>query len=342
MTDLQPEHEPTNTAAARRADGLGAHVLGFFAGMLAGLAFCQLPGGGFLGVVLGYLSPVPLFLSGLTGGRNVAITAMVFAVLAVALRLGLPAAAIFALLYALPVMILTRVALIDFGTAEAPRFINVSAVLLTALALGTLLLSCVASWFALYAHGIGAATGEVMATYKELLANSAPQLNAEQVSQSLELLRTTIPSMLLVGWFCIILLTGLAGQYLAVELRQNVRPSPKLKDIVLPLWLVGLFATCFVGSFFVHGDIAMVLSAFATLYALGFMLGGMAEMHRYIDRRTADAGWTARQRFWLYAFIYGATLILQIPALILLLTGLIAPFTLWRHNQRTVTGANKP
>ncbi len=340
MTDQdQPPVEPI-VVTARRADTFGAHVLAFFAGMIGGLAFCQLPSGGVIGVILGYASTIPLFLSGLTGGRNVSISACAFAVIAVFLRLGGPAAALFAILFAMPVMVLTRVALINFGSYEQPRYINSSAVLLTAMALGTLLMSVAATSLAVYDDGIANAVTQVVDSYKTLLSQNAtaPELTPEKLDQAFSFMRTAIPSMVLMSWFFILALAGTAAQYIAVEMKQNLRPSIKLKEITLPLWLAGLFIVCFIGSLLATSpDLAMVLSAFSTLYAVGFILSGMAEMHRRIDTRAERDKWSAGQRKALYIFIYAAALILQVPVFIMLLIGLIAPFTFWRLKQRTVT-----
>ena len=330
MTNPHPTPTGPETAplAARRADTLGAHLLAFVAGMASGLAFAQLLNGGMLGLLLGYAAPLPLFLAGFAGGRGAAVTATLCGILAVALRLGDLGSAAYALLFAVPAMVLVRVALIRrYTVSGGSSFVSGGTVLLTALGLGTLLMIAAASWLTLSGPGMSAVVTQLTASYQALIAQNAPDVPADQIARTLGLLNTMIPSLLLLSWFFILLITGIVAQWTAVEMGYALRPALRLKGLVLPRWLVGLFALCVVGAAVADANTALTLAALATLYAIGFILAGLGEMHRRLDLRLALLGWTAFQRKLLYIFIYGVVFLLPFAILFPLLLGLIAPFT---------------
>lgn len=318
--------------------GLGAHLLAFFAGIASGLAFVQLFGGGTLGVLIAYLAPLPIFLAALAGGRAPAITATLFALVAILLRTSSPLQVeLYAAIIGVPSMVLARVALLNYAAPDtAPRFTGAGVILLTALALGTLLTLGASAMLTLEGHGIADAMTHVVANYKSMLAEANPDLPADQIEASLNALKSMLPSMIMIGWLCILLVNYIIAQNVAGEIGQRQRPQLAIRDITLPVWLVVMFALCIIVSMFTTPDIAMTLSALAGLYAAGFLLSGLGVMHRALDRLALAKGWSAGKLKAVYIFAYFAIFVLFIPQFFLLLAGLIAPFTGLRHHSRTV------
>lgn len=317
---------------------LATQLLAFFAGIAGGLAFVQLYNGGILWVLLAYLSALPLFLSGLTGGRAAAITACVFALLAVFLRTSIESTIFFAAVIAIPTVVITRVALINYSTdPEQSRFTSGGTILLTVMTLGTILMVVAAALLELYGTGISAAVQSVLGNYQTVLAQTNPELPGDQIKQLLEIVKSMMPALVLMSWFMIITFNGILAQWFAAEIKQNVRPTPMLRHLELPLWMVGIFGICMVGSWMTGIDTSMVFTALGTLYAVGFVVSGLGVMHRWIDTRAVSHNWSDSKKLGLYIAAYAALFILQVPVFFLLLFGLIAPFTAWRHHQRTVT-----
>lgn len=314
---------------------LGSQLIAFFAGIIGGLAFVQLYTGEIWGIILAYLSPLPLFLAGLTGGSAAAITAALFGILAVFLRTNPDSTIFFACIIALPVMTLTRIALIR---DDRRGYIDGGTVLLAALTIGTILMAIVAAMLEIYSSGIGAVTQSLLDSYKAmLLENGTQQLTPEQIDDALMRLKGSLPALLLVSWFLIISVGGIFAQWFSSEIGKNLRPTPFLKEIYLPSWMAIVTVLCMIGAIMAPSDTSMVLTAFTTLYMIGFTIVGLGAMHRWINTRAIRYGWSDNRRLFTYIFAYLAIMILQVPVLFLLLGGLIAPFTAKRLSSRTVT-----
>lgn len=344
MTEpTQPEQTQQTPAQQRSGDTLGAHLVAFALGVAGGFMFSQMFENTWWGMLLFYVCALPIMVAGFTCGRRAVVTAAIAGILIAFIRNGTSSAMIFALLFALPGMVLTRVALINFAKPnETPRWVSSGTVLLAALTVGTVVMVTIATYLELNGPGIASFVDGMLNVYKEMLTNSGdPQMTAEHVQPMFDILRASMPMLLLMFWFCLIVFCGTLALYIARETGLALRPGLPMKTIEMPVWLSVVFVLCVVGSTIAPADTSMVLSALAMLYALGVILHAIGALHRWIDARALSHNWSDGQRYGLYVFIYVLLFVLPPFMIFLLLLGLIAPFTELRHQQRTVTPDSK-
>lgn len=318
------------------ASSFAAHVWGFFAGIISGMAFVQIFAGGLLGLLLAYVCLLPLYLTGLAGGRTAAVTAAVFGIIAVFLQTlsggGVTPALLYALLFAVPAMVHSRVALIKI----ADNFVPSGVILLTMLTLGVVLLLAAALGFTLADASISAATTTVAESYAALMRDSNPNLSAEEITQAQTVLVEILPGLVALSWLIIHGLNFCIAQWLAGEMKKAQRAAPALSALALPRYLAGLAVITALGGAYTTGNTGIVLGALGMLLGAGFTLVGLAIGHALLLHGMARRGWTSWQQTLLLFFYYVVFLGLQLPLLLALLLGLLDP---WLHFRRKLIKA---
>jgi Predicted membrane protein (DUF2232) len=256
-------------------------------------------------LILVYLSQLPLFLAGLWGGVNAGALAGLTASLMLLAASNILAAALFAAVNVVPVVVLVRQALLARAAAGGsiewypPGLL---AAWLTGLGLtgmaGALLL-------------LGG-PDSAQATVREVLAPALDRLFGENAADRDELsgyLAMVTPGVVAASWMMMTVTNGTLAQGLLGRFGLSWRPSPDLAAVNLPFWLplilvLAAAATAFGETMrFLGVNVLIVLT-------VPFCLAGLAVLHAIARRFSRPA--VPLVAFYVLAALFGWPLLLVI------------------------------
>lgn len=257
-------------------------------GSLAGIASAVLvltAASGPLGIMLGYLAPLPLFLAGLTHGVTAVGIAGVVGTLISGFN-GLLAGSVYLATFAAPVAVVVRQALLARPATEAATGADVSDGL-EWYPVGRLVL-----WLAGWSLGLfGIAlllTADREGGLPELLQPlliqflSAMQQGAGQgadLEAMAKRLALLMPAVFGVSWLVMMTINGTLAQGMAVLLKQNRRPTPLYRSFTLSRSLAVALVAAIVAAAVLPGDVAFIGGTVAAILAFPFFLQGLAVVH---------------------------------------------------------------
>src|SRR6202158_1304561 len=186
------------------------------------------------GLVLVYMTQLPLFLAGLWLGTGAAALAGLTAALVLLAASDLLGAAVFAAVNAVPVALIVRQALLARAHSGGPA-VGYPPGLLTAW-LTALALTGMAAALLL----LGGPDG-LQATLKSVVAEVIDRLVRHPVAdrdQAAELLAMVIPGIIAASWMIMLVANAALAQGVLARFGANWRPSPDLAGLDLPLWLL--------------------------------------------------------------------------------------------------------
>lgn len=314
-------------------------------GSLAGLASAMLTltaSNGLLGFVLSYLTPLPLLLAGLTHGvLAVGIAGAVGTVISGVN--GLATGGVFLATFAVPAVILVRQALLARPAEEAGAGAEAVSGALEWYPAGRLLLWLVGWAAGMFAAAVIATAGhdgglpgtiqpaleKVLVAFQEVNADTAARnaIPAELAATMAPLL----PSAIAFGWLMVMVLNGALAQGLAVMLKQNRRPSPQYRAVLLPRVLVILLAVAIAAAVLLPHGAAYVGITMATILAVPYLLQGLAVMHGLAAR-------TAMPGFLLAAF-YAVLVAGSLGGFLIALVAILGLIEEWAGFRRRLAGA---
>lgn len=257
-------------------------------GSLAGLASAVLvltAASGSLGILLGYLAPLPLFFAGLTHGVTAVGIAGAVGTLVSGFN-GLLAGSVYLATFAAPVALVVRQALLARPATEAATGAEVSDGL-EWYPVGRLVL-----WLAGWSLGLfGVAlllTADREGGLPELLQplliqflsvmqqDAGQGANLEAMARRLALL---MPAVFGVSWLVMMTINGTLAQGMAVLLKQNRRPTPLYRSFTLSRPLAVALVAAIVAAAVLPGDVAFIGGTVAAILAFPFFLQGLAVVH---------------------------------------------------------------
>lgn len=257
-------------------------------GSLAGLASALLvltAASGPLGIMLGYLAPLPLFFAGLTHGVTAVGIAGVVGTLVSGFN-GLLAGSVYLATFAAPVALVVRQGLLARPATEASAGADVSDGL-EWYPVGRLVL-----WLAGWSLGLfGVALlltadreGGLPAMLQPLLTQflSAMQQGAVQgadLDVMAKRLALLMPAVFGVSWLVMMTINGTLAQGMAVLLKQNRRPTPLYRAFTLSRSLAVALVAAIVAAAVLPGDVAFIGGTVAAILAFPFFLQGLAVVH---------------------------------------------------------------
>lgn len=250
------------------------------------------------GLILVYVTQLPLFLAGLWLGTTAAVIAGATGALLLLGASDLWGAALFAVLNAAPVVWLVRQALLarrqdDGKLSWYPP--GLLAGWLTAMALGGI------GGAVLLLGGPQSLQVELQAVVSQVFDRIAdrPVPNREQVTSAIA---TVIPGMIAASWMIMAVVNAALAQGLLARFGVNWRPSPLLAELGLPLWVpialgVAAAAIVFGGPLRFIGINAMIA------LSVSFCLAGLAVLHVVARRLTHPT--MALVGFYVMAALFG-------------------------------------
>jgi hypothetical protein len=285
-------------------------------GLAAALLFVSLAKGNVGGAMLMSMTPLPLFLVGLSFGIvPAAIASMVGTVVIVAADTLY--GTVFVVEFALPVMIVVPLALwrrrSETEWPTAGRLI----LGLTALAAVVFIASQV-----LLLDQPGGMEGSLRMAIEALakeLRNQDPQVG-EQAEAMLQAAARWLPGLSAFAWIGLVAVNGVLAQGALAGFGWACRPAPSLAKITLPWWalvpLVLALLAATLGRNLPEGDeVAFAGSNLTVILLVPFLFLGLGVVHALTQRST--------RRTWLLAGVYGAVLIFGWPIPLIVALGVI-------------------
>lgn len=271
-------------------------------------------------VLLAYFVQLPLMFAGLAMGLTASMVAVAAALLINGLIAGAIGTAIYAVVQALPAMIVVRQALLSRQDGSAVEWYPPGRLLaiLTALAAAGVGLS----FLLLLDH-----PGGLQGALEEFLMSALADLGAVEVQAppppELSAWMFLFPGLMATSWLIMIVLNAVLAQVLATRMGWNRRPSPDLTALELPGWLwPALGAAGLVALVGDHGW-GFLGRSLLIVFVVPYIFLGLAVIHTLV-RRWSHPG-------WLLAAIYGALVLLGWPILAVLLLGFVED---WAHLRR--------
>lgn len=261
-------------------------------GSLAGIASAVLvltAASGPLGIMLGYLAPLPLFFAGLTHGVTAVGIAGVVGTLVSAVN-GLLAGGVYLATFAAPVAVVVRQALLARPAAEAATGAAMGADVHDGLEwypVGRVVL-----WLAGWSLGLfgiallltadreGGLPGMLQPLLTQFL--SAMQQGAGQgadLEAMAKRLALLMPAVFGISWLVMMTINGTLAQGMAVLLKQNRRPTPLYRALTLSRSLAVALVAALIAAAVLPGDVAFIGGTVAAILAFPFFLQGLAVVH---------------------------------------------------------------
>jgi hypothetical protein len=261
-------------------------------GSLAGLASAVLvltAASGSLGILLGYLAPLPLFLAGLTHGVTAVGIAGAVGTMISAVN-GLLAGGVYLVTFAAPVALAVRQALLARPATEASAGADVHDGL-EWYPVGRLVLWLVGWSLGLFGIAL-LLTADREGGLPELLQPLLTQFlsvmqqgpngvagqgaDLEAMARRLALL---MPAVFGISWLVMMTINGTLAQGMAVLLKQNRRPTPVYRSFTLSRSLAVALVAAMVAAAVLPGDVAFIGGTVAAILAFPFFLQGLAVVH---------------------------------------------------------------
>ena len=299
-------------------------IIGAGSGLVSAALFASAATATALAGVLFYLAPLPICLAGLGWGTMAALVSALAGTLVIALSLGPPTAAIFALSIALPMALLTYLVLLSRSDGKPP---NGGATALEWYPPGRLV-----AWAALIAGFLAGILVLILGydqdSYREsirqMLEHSALKeldkdgtlFTEENIANLSTLIARALSAAFAIVWITIALFNlWLAGRIVAASGRA-LRPWPDLHALELPNFLVLLFAGALALSF-IPGLPGLLATGLAGALLFAYVLQGLAVIHVYSKGMTA--------RGLLLTTVYLGILLLGWVAILVAILGLAEP-----------------
>jgi hypothetical protein len=254
-------------------------------------------------VILVYLTQLPLFVAGLWLGVGASALAGLTASLILLAASDIMAAAVFAALNAIPVVLLVRQALLArTGVGGVIEWYTPG--LLTAWLTGLGLSAIVAALVLL------GGPGGVQAALREVLAPALGGLfdqNHPERDELIGFLASIMPGVVAASWMVMAVTNGSLAQGLLGRFGASWRPSPDLAALTLPAWIPVLLAVA-VAATALGGTARFLGINVAIVLAVPFCLAGLAVLHT-IARRFARPA-IPLVTFYVLAGVFGWPLLL--------------------------------
>lgn len=274
-------------AGERYARMLRQFPLALAAGLGSALLYGTALSGSFIGIVLAYLAMAPLFAIGLSFGWVVGLVAVGAAVAGVSVFGGIYPGLIFTASHAAPCLFLIGLALRNRSWSDGQVYWYPAGRLLMASSLWCVAMIVVAgTMLSLYGQGF---KESVIALLEEMTtAFAAP---GQSVMQPMDFadMAVVLPGLVAWSWLLMATLNGLIGQMIARKTGQALRPSPRIADIQVGQWWIGLFAVCVLVSLIAPGDVGFGAVNVAIVMAYPLFFQGLSVIHGLLNHWGAGA-----------------------------------------------------
>ena len=270
--------------------GLASAVL--YASALSGIA---------AGLLITYLAQLPLFIAGLSMGAPAAAVAGGAGFAALVVIGGTMPGLLFALSTAVPVTILTGLALRKRTWTDGKDYWYPAGNLLRGTSLWCILLLVAATaGFALTGDGISAAVAAFVDHINRMIQQATGQAS---VSTVIDQLAYVLPGITAWSWMLMATVNGLLAQAIVKRAGRNLRPSMSLAEIDIPLSWASFFGVAVAVSYVLPGDLGFMTANLAMILAYPLLLQGVSVVHAAL---AGFGAWTAGYiAFYVMLILFG-------------------------------------
>jgi len=277
---------------------------------------------GFPGAVLAvYLTPLPLFMIGLSFGLKSATIAGISGVIIAGAFGGLVSGLLFALIYALPVWLVVRLALtrwqVSDGSGGVKEEWTPAGTVLSMLAVLAASLFALAYLLALSQEG--GLQGTILSVLERVFTFLMPGLQDSDRATMLGAMSALFPGYLGISWVVMIIINALIALTILNKIKASVRPRTGISGLTLPdqasWYLIAAAALTLVGSVSGQGELAYIGRNLVLILGLPFFFLGLAVVHSIA--RAAPFPGVLLTVFYMVMFLSGWV------SLIIIATGLI-------------------
>ena len=280
-------------------------------GLAAALLFVSLAKGNVGGVILMGMTPLPLFLVGLSlGMAPAAIASMVGT--AVILAVDLLYGVVFAVEYVLPVMIVVSLAL--WRRRGETKWPSASRLVLGLTVLAAIVFLLGQLNLMGQPGGMEGSLRAVIGTLSKELRNQDPQVG-EQAEQMLQSAVRWLPGVGASAWMGLIVANGALAQGALAGFGWARRPAPAIAAIAVPWLALVPLAAAIAAAVWGRGEIAFAGSNLSVVLVMPFLFQGLGVIHALAARSS--------KRAWLLAGVYVAVLIFGWPIPLIVALGVI-------------------
>lgn len=238
-------------------------------------------------ILLAFLSPLPLFAVALARGWTAGLTATLIGGAIVLLASNSMAAMFFVIMSGLPAVLLVRKALLARPLNDDPQSTELEWYPAGMLVMWLTVLPAVGLTTAVLVAGLqgpGLETmvrAEVEAMFDLMgTGNGGPfALPPEQINAAKDLTVAVFPGIAGLQWAMLILVNGLLAQGVLARFDANLRPSPAMRDIRLPVWAPVPLAVAALAAIFAGGSLGYLGWNAAPILCLPFFLSGLGLVH---------------------------------------------------------------
>ncbi len=233
---------------------------------------------------LAYLAPLPLLLVGLGLGASAGTVAGGAAILATVGLGGMVTAGLYTLVNAVPALVMVRTVLTQRPRSGGTRNwypAGFTLCWLTALAAALFATVAFLAWSA--GNGVVEFTSEFL---DQTLATMLPQLSSAQRGDLVAATIPLFPGMVGVSWILMTVVNGSLAQGILVRAGRNLRPSPRLADLMLPDWMSWLLVASAAMALLGPGEWEYTGRNLVLISAAPFFFLGLAVVHTLVRGTT--------------------------------------------------------
>lgn len=276
-----------------------AFLIAIGAGALSAIASVAIISGMPLGILLVYLAPLPLMVSGLALGVPAATVAGGSGIVVAVIVGGALAGGIYGVLHALPAWLVVRQALIN-RTDEAGnrRWFPEGHIIAS---LSVLALSILAGFGLIYIYGqggdqVGAQVGgtieaSITAALNQSLSALIPTLGDVERADAVAILAAYLPGTVGSSWVAMLIINALLAQNILVRAKKNIRPPLDTSGLDVPNWVSWALVLAAGFALLGTGDIGYIARNSTMILATPFFFLGLAVAH-FMAKRTTFPGTT--------------------------------------------------
>jgi hypothetical protein len=173
------------------------------------------------------------------------------------------------------------------------------------------------------------ATGSIETAFAAAIAQVMGQLGGDgsqirAIGQQIADYAAIVPGIVAVSWVLMTVVNAAIAQLLAVRGGQAKRPAVALARLWLPAWCGPVLAAATIAAFLAVGDLAFFAQGLAALFAVPFLMQGLAVVHAAVERLPARG--LALAGFYLVLLLFSWPLVVGV-----VLLGLLED---WAHFRR--------
>lgn len=262
-------------------------TFGLAAGVLTAVLFAALLTFTPLGMLAYLITPLPAFVAGLAQGQIGTLIAVASAAVLLILAVHPALALSYAAVFGLPGLLLVRQTLAGAPAGGSAAGRVLALIVLMAGGFGAANVIMLGPDEATYRDALG----KVFEFYRQQLDTATGQpIGADEAIVLRDAVVHLLPAIAAVSWLAI---TGFS-LWLAIRLvrarKKQGRPLPTMDGLELPAWTLFTFMASLLAAYMGSGYVALIASGFAAAHGAGYLVQGLALIHRLTLGRAFRTG----------------------------------------------------